>query len=620
MFTVTGTVTPALGVSNVLYSLNHEAYQPAMTSNGWTNWNAVVTLSVGTNSISAYAIDTNGTSSTTNSVKLVYILVAPLTVETNGKAIISPKYNNVPLEIGRSYKITANGTDGFSLVAWWGGTSLPLSLLTNKPTLDFTMESNLVLEADTVDTEKPYLSITNVTSKFVATNALFTVMGRATDNVAVASVNYSINGSTNTPAVLDGASWSAPVTLSLGSNIFTTYAVDTSGNVSPTNKVSILRQPAVTTFEIASNFVSYPQGQLSYDGTNYLVVYQVYSSSSSNSEAVGQFVSPSGKIIGVRLYLNSNGQNSPPYLDFDGSNYLVAWADYSQQASGVPVRGVFVNPGGTAGPVMTLSQSSTVYDFGTIVYGGGVYFLTWADNQTTPDSIYGAFINTSGFNESGDFLISTNGYQSESSGVSAAFDQTNFLAVWYSATGDTCIKGCLVNSSEGLVGSPFVIYTNSLAAGLSTISVTFDGTKYLVLFSTSAGSDAAANYHILGRFVTTGGTVLTNQISLTKETGPQIGPSADFDGVNYLVSWNQGFNPSAINKSTTSYGEFFDSEGQPASTAFPLFSTRPNNEIPLWAPVLWDGSKFVVAGGLGRMTTNLLEFTNNVIDGAFVSP
>jgi hypothetical protein len=288
----------------------------------------------------------------------------------------------------------------------------------------------------------------------------------------------------------------------------------------------------------------------------------------------------------------------------------------------VPVRGAFVTPGEpTPGPVTTLSQSTTVADFGTIVYGDGVYLITWADSRTSPDSVYGAFIsNTTGFNDSGDFLISTNGYQSEASGKSAAYDGTNFLAVWYSATGKTSIKGCFMNpSAEGLVGSPFIIYSNSLPADLSTISVTFDGTKYLVLFSTAVGSATAGDYHILGRFVTTDGTVLTNQISLTKETGPQIGPSADFDGENYLISWNQGYNPSIVDKSTFIYGQFFDSEGTPASTEFPMFTTQPGAEIPLWAPVLWDGSKFVLAGGLGHLTSPGV-FTNNVINGAFVQP
>ena len=620
MFTILGTASDSQGVSNVLYSLNEGSYLPATPTNSWKKWSALVTpLLPGTNVISAYAISSNDIYSTTDVVKMVYTVPVLLTVETNGKAIITPDYKT-PLDINRNYKITATGHDGFTFLDWTGGTNSPFPILTNKPTLTFTMVSNLVLKANLDDTEKPYLKITNVVSGKALTNVFFTVMGRATDNVAVASVNFSINGSTFSNAVLTGSSWSTPVTLSLGSNIFTAYAVDSSENISLTNKAIILRQPAVTKFEIVSNFVSNPQAQLSFDGTNYLVVYQVYSSS-SNDTAMGQFVSPSGNIIGVHLTLNPEGQNSPPYLDFDGSNYLVAWADYSSEASGISVRGTFVSPGGTTvGPVTTLSQSTTVTNFGSIVYGGGVYFIMWADNRITPNSIYGAIINpSSGFNQSGDFLISTNGDEDPASGISAAFDQTNFLAVWYSATGKTSVMGRFINTAGVPLGAPFVIYANSMPAGLTPISVTFDGTKYLVLFNANIGTEAATGYHILGRFVTPEGTVLTNQITLTSQSGPQIGASADFDGVNYLISWNQGYNPFAVETSTTINGEFFDSEGKPASAEFPIFTTQPGAEIPLWAPVLWDGSKFVLAGGLGHLTSPSV-FTNSVIDGAFVAP
>jgi hypothetical protein len=637
MFTVAGTATDSQGVSNVLYSLNKGAYTPANPTNSWKTWGAEVTLSVGTNIISAYAISSNNIYSVTDTVKMVYVVLMPLTVETNGKAFITPNYKT-PLEIGKKYKITAESHDGFSLLDWTGGTSLPLSILTNKATLTFTMESNLVLKANMDDTQKPFLKITNITTKLVLSNTMFTVMGRATDNVAVASVNYSLDGSTYTSVIPTGNSWSANVTLPMGSNIFTVYAEDTSGNISTTNKVTLIRQPSVTKFEIVSNFVSNPQAQLSFDGTNYLVVYQVYSSSPTNGTAMGQFVSPAGNIIGVHLTLNPNGQNSPPYVDFDGSNYLVAWADLSSEASGVSVRGAFVSPRGTTvGPVTTLSQSSTVANFGSIAYGGGVYFLMWADSRTTPNSVYGAFINPSGFNESGDFLISSNASVDPSGGITAAYDGTNFLAVWYSPSGKTSIEGCLINPNDGrmnppyLVSPPFVIYNNLQTAGFAPISVTYDGTsKYLVLFNANVNTLAASGYHILGRLVNTAGTVLTNQITLTSQAGPQIAPSADFDGTNYLVSWNQGYNPFAIETSATIFGQFLDSEGKPASTEFSLLTTQSGAEIPVSAPVLWDGTKFVVVGGLGHMVSREVStndiiisppvFTNSVIKGEFVLP
>ena len=619
-FTVMGRATDNVAVASVNYSLNRAAYVPAITNGA--RWSAAVTLAPGTNIFSVYAEDTSSNFSETDTVKMIYLAYAPLTVETNGEGIISPNDNHVLLQVGKNYTIKAKAINGFTFINWSGGTALPLAVLTNKPALTFAMGSNLVLQANLKDLEKPYLSVTDVKTGLVVSNAAFTVMGRATDNVAVASVNYSFNGSVYAPVTLNGASWSEGVMLSPGTNTFAVYAVDTSSNISATNLVIILRKPMMSTFLVVSNNeITHPQAQISFDGTNYLVVYQAQSA--HGTAAVGQFVSSSGELIGGPLSLNPEGSDDPPYLDFDGQNYLVAWADYSDQAAGVPVRGVFVTPAGVVGPVVALSQSTNVDSFSTVVYGGGVYFLMWSDNRTSPDSIYGAIINSLGANVSGDFLIATNGNEDEAAGISAAYDGTNFLAVWYSASGNTSINARLIDTAGASLGQEINLYTNSTPAGTGLPSVTFDGTKYLVLFNTGVNpTNSPGSFHVLGRFVTTSGAVLTNQVTLTSDAGPQGVASADFDGVNYLVSWNQGLNPFEKDTSTTIYGRFFDSEGNPTTAEFPVFTTQSGAEIPVWAPVLWDGSKFVLVGGRGKMLNPSpdMDFTNGVIDGAFISP
>ena len=50
------------------------------------------------------------------------------------------------------------------------------------------------MQANFADTLKPYLAITNVTSGMLWTNPTYTVMGVATDDEAMATVNFSFNG------------------------------------------------------------------------------------------------------------------------------------------------------------------------------------------------------------------------------------------------------------------------------------------------------------------------------------------------------------------------------------------------------------------------------------------
>ena len=248
-FTVMGWATDNVAVASVFVSLSNSVintgYALATTANNWANWSTNLTLVAGTNTVRAYAVDTSGNISATNSVSLDYILSAVLTVRTNGVGSINPNDNGASLQIGTTYLLTATAGPGFAFTNWTGGTSLPLSVLTNGPALQFTMQSNLVLQANFVDTNKPVLAITNITAGMLVSNAAFTVMGWATDNVAVASVFVSLSNSViNTGYALattanNWANWSTNVTLTPGTNTLRAYAVDTSGNISATNSVSL---------------------------------------------------------------------------------------------------------------------------------------------------------------------------------------------------------------------------------------------------------------------------------------------------------------------------------------------------------------------------------------------
>ena len=82
-FAVTGKASDNVAVDTVYYSLNGSAWAAATTVNNWTNWTANLTLTPGTNTVQAYALDTSGNFSTTNTVKFVY-LAQPLTLAISG--------------------------------------------------------------------------------------------------------------------------------------------------------------------------------------------------------------------------------------------------------------------------------------------------------------------------------------------------------------------------------------------------------------------------------------------------------------------------------------------------------------------------------------------------------
>ena len=128
------------------------------------------------------------------------------------------------------------------------------------------MQTNLMLQANFVDTNQPTVSITAPTANQYCSNAVFTVKGTASDNVAVSNVWYQLNGTGWDMASITnhGTNWTAQVTLTPGKNQVQAYAVDTSGNLSPTKSVSFTY---VQTFALADYYPLPLGAQWLYVGT-----------------------------------------------------------------------------------------------------------------------------------------------------------------------------------------------------------------------------------------------------------------------------------------------------------------------------------------------------------------
>ncbi len=246
-FTVLGQALDNVGVTGVYYNFNHSDFLLAHSDNNFTNWSAALTLTPGTNTLAAYAADPSGNFSLTNIVKLIYVASAPLTVSTNGRGSILPNYNNALLQISNSYALTATPAVGFAFTNWTDGGNI---ILTNKPTLRFTMASNLVFIANFVDVQKPTFSITNIPVNGKFSNATFIVKGKALDNVGVTNVFLNLNnaGWNGANTGNDFTNWSTNMSLISGMNTIAAYAVDAAGNTSliTTSKVTYIVSAPLT--------------------------------------------------------------------------------------------------------------------------------------------------------------------------------------------------------------------------------------------------------------------------------------------------------------------------------------------------------------------------------------
>jgi Divergent InlB B-repeat domain/Bacterial Ig domain len=273
-FAITGKAGDNVAVGAVYYSLNGSGWTAATTGNGWTNWTANVTLTPGTNTVQACAVDASGNASATNTVKFVYLVRMPLTVHINGKGTVSQNYNGALLAINENYSMTASAASGFAFTNWMNGSG---NMMTNRATLQFTMVTNLTLTANFADVTRPTLSLVAPASNLRVSNTMFAVTGKAGDNVAVEAVYFSLNGSSWMAATTGNiwTNWTALVMLKPGTNTVWACAVDTSGNISPTNHntVNFVVPPAASA---TLDSAAYADGQYAFQvsgasGYKYLV-------------------------------------------------------------------------------------------------------------------------------------------------------------------------------------------------------------------------------------------------------------------------------------------------------------------------------------------------------------
>ena len=212
--------------------------------------NALVLTNLPFSATATYSVTIDNVAGETNSAQLALTVVPEpiLIVQMTGRGTISPNYSNALLQIGTTYTMTAAAVtnSGFRFTNWTGGTSLPLAVLTNGATLKFTMVSNLVLQANFVDTNRPTLTIAAPTAGQHMTNALAFVTGTAADNWKVTGVWCQLNSNAWTLATSTNGwtNWTTLFKLTAGTNPIRAYAADLGGNFSLTNSVSVLSSNA----------------------------------------------------------------------------------------------------------------------------------------------------------------------------------------------------------------------------------------------------------------------------------------------------------------------------------------------------------------------------------------
>ncbi|MBP1630547.1 MAG: Flagellar hook-length control protein FliK [Bacteroidetes bacterium] len=140
---------------------------------------------------------------------------------------------------------------------------------------------------------------------------------------------------------------------------------------------------------------------IAFDGTNYLVAWWTHGINHYGYEQdiYGQFISSTGSLVGQNFLIDDDNlaSDNPLSIAFDGTNYMVT---YHAQVSGGGEWNLysrFVSTSAVVDNKICLRDSTYSPSFGYSSFDGTNYLVTWADNAFSLQSVIrGRYYNTQG--------------------------------------------------------------------------------------------------------------------------------------------------------------------------------------------------------------------------------
>jgi hypothetical protein len=334
---------------------------------------------------------------------------------------------------------------------------------------------------------------------------------------------------------------------------------------------------------ITTSAVFHVEPGVAYCGENFLAAWADVRSGLYLSDIYGARVDATGVLLdspGFAICTAQFGQYSP-YIAFNGTNYCSIWTHNIGGAWSV--KGARISPAGTVLDPAYISVSSAGNAMSPqIATHGSGFFTVWVDyrNSYTSPDIYGARIASAGYVlDPAGFAISNLGGLEY--GPTVCFGDVHYLVAW--ERGSSKDIYCARIDTNGVILDPIGIAVTTAAELQENTVIAFDGTNYLLVWQDNRNGD----YDIYCARVAQSGAVLDPAgIAVSTAPNDQINPSVVFDGVDYIVVWEDYRQlPSDI------YGAIIDTSGavidsflaiaQPGPQSNPKLSHGPGTKTLL---------------------------------------
>jgi hypothetical protein len=200
------------------------------------------------------------------------------------------------------------------------------------------------------------------------------------------------------------------------------------------------------------------RGGLIFKDTTYLLTY--CKGGNHTDHVYGQRVSRSGSLLGGPIQI-SEGYGREVAVDFDGTNYLVAWCKVAYPNVDTEIWGQFVSKSAElVGTNFLIDGGEYASDNPvSMTYDGSKFWVAFHEQAADPSdrwNLYARFVSPSGV-ITNRFLICDS--TKSPTFASAAFDGTRYLITWMEFAAMPCVKGRFFSASGIPEDSAFTVFS-----------------------------------------------------------------------------------------------------------------------------------------------------------------
>ena len=316
------------------------------------------------------------------------------------------------------------------------------------------------------------------------------------------------------------------------------------------NKISLEQRVNSFTTENQST------ASLSTDGANYFVVWQSDTQDGSDYGIFGQIYNSNGNVIASEFQINTytSGWQSSPHASYNGQNYLVVWQSGYQDGDNAGIFGQLISPAGSKiGAEFQINTYTAGHQwFASTASDGKNFIVTWYSlgQDGSEAGIFAQLIDNNGNKIGSEFQVNsyTSGNQKE---PSAASDGKTYFISWQTdeQDGDQAgVFGQMIDNDGNKIGTEFQINTCT-ASKQESPEVSSNGHRYLVTWQ-SLGQDSDLSGICAQLFDSAGTKIGSESLINTYTTGNQKYPNVTSDGLNFAVVWH------SFNQDGDTYGVF----------------------------------------------------------------